>query len=79
MCALSFLGQASVTTLQAARRAIAVPLVPRLRAGRCALLDMAPLALLARKLGGWTPQNYSKMTHMKTESAEETLSHRAVK
>jgi hypothetical protein len=25
------------------------------------------------------PQNYSKTTHMKTESAEETLSHHAVK
>jgi hypothetical protein len=50
-----------------------------LGAGRCMLLDMAPSALLARKLGGWTPQNYSKTTHMKTESAEETLSHHAVK
>jgi hypothetical protein len=48
-------------------------------AGRCTLLDMAPSALLARKLRGWTPQNYSKTTHMKTKSAEETLSHHAVK
>jgi hypothetical protein len=54
-----FLDLASATTLQVARRAIIVPLVPR--------------------LGGWTMQNYSKTTHMKTESAEETLSHRAVK
>jgi hypothetical protein len=74
-----FLDQASATTLQAAWRIITVPLVPRLEAGRCTLLDMASLALLTRKLGGWTPQNYSKMTHMKTESAEETLSHRVVK
>jgi hypothetical protein len=54
-----FSDQASATTLQAAPRAITVPLVPR--------------------LGGWTLQNYTKMTHMKTESAEEILSHRAVK
>jgi hypothetical protein len=54
-------------------------LFPGSGAGRCTLLDMAPSALLARMLGGWMPQNYSKTTHMKTESAEEILSHRAVK
>jgi hypothetical protein len=48
-------------------------------AGRCTLLDMVSSALLARRLGGWTPQNYLKTTRIKTESAEETLSHRAVK
>jgi hypothetical protein len=55
-----FSDRASATTLQAAKRAIKVPPVPGSGAGRCTLLDMAPLALLPRKLGGWTPQNYSK-------------------
>jgi hypothetical protein len=73
-----FSDQASATTLWAARRGITAPLVPGSGAGQCTLLNMAPSALLAHKLGGWTPQNYSK-THMKTESAEKTLSHRAVK
>jgi hypothetical protein len=74
-----FSDQGSATTLQAAWCAITVPLVCRLGVWASTLFDMAPLALLVRKLGGWTPQNYLKMTHMKTESAEEILSHRVVK
>ena len=30
------------------------------------LLDVTSLARLARKLGGWMPQNYSMLTHVKT-------------
>jgi hypothetical protein len=74
-----FSDQTSAINFHTARRAITVPLVPRLGGWRCTLLDMAPSALLTRKLGGRTPQNYSKTTHMKTESVDETLSHRAVK
>jgi hypothetical protein len=74
-----FSDQASATTLQATRRAITVPLVPRLGGWAMHTTRHGSLALLARKLGGWTPQNYSKTTYMKTESLEETLSHCAVK
>ena len=34
-------------------------------AGHKKLLDVASMARLARKLGGWTPQNYSMLFHMK--------------
>ena len=30
------------------------------------LLDVASMACLARRRGGWTPQNYSMLTHVKT-------------
>ena len=30
------------------------------------LLDVASMACLARRLGGWMPQNYSMLTHVKT-------------
>ena len=36
------------------------------RAGHQKLLDVTFLACLARKLGGWKPQNYSMLTHVKT-------------
>jgi len=35
-------------------------------AGHQKLLDVASMACLARRLGGWTPQNYSMLTHVKT-------------
>ena len=38
----------------------------RLGAGHPKLLDVASMACLARKLGGWMPQNYLMLTHVKT-------------
>ena len=35
-------------------------------AGHQKLLDVTSLARLAHNLGGWTPQNYSMLTHVKT-------------
>ena len=35
-------------------------------AGQQKLLDIASMACLPRRLGGWTLQNYSMLTHVKT-------------
>ena len=37
------------------------------------LLDVTSLARLARKLGGWMPQNYSMLTHVKTGGKKKIL------
>ena len=41
-------------------------------AGHQKLLDVASMACLARRLGGWTPQNYSMLTHVKTRGKKNS-------
>ena len=40
-------------------------------AGQQKLLDVASMARLSCRLGGWMPQNYSMMTHVKTRGGKK--------
>ena len=44
-------------------------------AGHQKLLNVASMACLARRLGGWTPQNYLMLTHVKTEGKKNSTLH----
>ena len=39
------------------------------------LIDVASMAPLVHKLGGWTPQNYSMLTHVKIGGEKNSTSY----